>query len=171
VLGAGTIGLLAALVASGTNEHVVVSARYPHQVAAAEALGLTVLPEADVVGWGKQERPQVVIETVGGHATTINDGIRVARRGGRIVVLGTFDKPPVDLLSALQKEVAILPSFAYSIRDGVSDFAEAARLLGAHRATLPALVTHTVGLDDVATAFATAGDKQLGAIKVSVTTG
>ncbi len=38
----------------------------------------------------------------------------------------------------LQKEVAILPSFAYSIRDGVSDFDEAAAVLGEHRDVLPA---------------------------------
>ena len=147
-----------------------ISARYPHQVAAAEALGLDVLAESEVMAWGKQERPAVVIETVGGGADTINDAIRVARRGGRVVVLGTFDKPPVDLLTALQKEVAILPSFAYSIRDGVSDFDEAARILGEHRDVLPSLVTHRVALDDVATAFALAGDKSQGAIKVIVTT-
>jgi len=169
VLGAGTIGLLAALVACGTNEHVAISARYPHQVAAAEALGLTVLPEADVIAWGKQQRPSAIIETVGGQADTINDAIRVARRGGRIVVLGTFDKPPIDLLSALQKEVALLPSFAYSVRDGVSDFDLAAQVLGEHRATMPALVTQRVELDDIATAFDTAADKQLGPIKVAVT--
>ncbi|MFT3851246.1 MAG: alcohol dehydrogenase catalytic domain-containing protein [Ilumatobacteraceae bacterium] len=170
VLGAGTIGLLAALVARRTNERVLISARYPHQVAAAEALGLDVLAEADVLAWGKQERPSVIVETVGGQANTINDAIRVARRGGRVVVLGTFDKPPVDLLTALQKEVAIVPSFAYSIREGVSDFAEAARVLDEHRDALPALVTHQVTLDDVASAFGTAADKQLGAIKVAVTT-
>lgn len=171
VLGAGTIGLLAALVARRTNERVAISARYPHQVAAAEALGLDVIAESDVVSWGKAERPPVVIETVGARANTVNDAIRVARRGGRVVVLGTFDKPPVDLLSALQKEVAILPGFAYSIRDGVSDWDVAAAVLREHQATLPVLVTHRIALDDVATAFDTAADKQLGPIKVMVTTG
>ena len=172
VLGAGTIGLLAALVARQTNEQVAISARYPHQVAAAEALGLTVLPEAEVIAWGKQARPHAVIETVGGNqASTLDDAIRVARRGGRVVVLGTFDRPPVDLLTALQKEVALLPSFAYSVRDGVADFDVAAAVLAEHRATLPALVTHRVALDDVADAFDTASDKQLGPIKVMVTTG
>lgn len=86
-------------------------------------------------------------------------------------MLGTFDKPPVDLLSALQKEVAILPGFAYSIRDGVSDWDVAAAVLREHQATLPVLVTHRIALDDVATAFDTAADKQLGPIKVMVTTG
>jgi threonine dehydrogenase-like Zn-dependent dehydrogenase len=44
-------------------------------------------------------------------------------------------------------------------------------VLAEHRATLPALVTHRIALDDIATAFATAADKQLGPIKVAVTTG
>ena len=78
--------------------------------------------------------------------------------------------PPLlnDFIS-LQKDVALLPSFAYSVRDGVSDFDLAAQVLGEHRATLPALVTHRVELDDIATAFDTAADKQLGPIKVAVT--
>lgn len=168
VLGCGTIGLLAALVAQRTSADVVVSARYPHQVAAAETLGLTTIAEADVIGWGKQNRPAAIIETVGGTANTINDAIRVAKRGGRVIVLGTFAQPTVDLFSAQLKEVSITPSFAYGTRGGVDDFVEAAAVLREHRTTLPSLVTHRVALDDVAEGFATALDKGSGAVKVAV---
>ncbi|MEO5898678.1 MAG: alcohol dehydrogenase catalytic domain-containing protein [Ilumatobacteraceae bacterium] len=171
VLGAGTIGLLAALIAQRTSDKVVVSARYPHQVAAAEALGLTTIAEADVIGWGKQQRPSAVIETVGGTANTINDAIKVAKRGGRVIVLGTFAQPSVDLFSAQLKEVSITPSFAYGTRDGVDDFAEAAAVLAEHRDTLPTLITHRFALDDVTTGFETALDKSSGAVKVAVVNG
>jgi threonine dehydrogenase-like Zn-dependent dehydrogenase len=168
VLGAGTIGLLAGLVARRTTDNVVVSARYPHQVAAAEALGLATIAEADVMTWGKQQRPSAVIETVGGTANTINDAIKVAKRGGRVIVLGTFAQPSVDLFSAQLKEVSITPSFAYGTRGGVDDFAEAAAVLAEHRSTLPTLITHRVALDDVTNGFETALDKRSGAVKVAV---
>jgi len=172
VLGAGTIGLLAALVAQQTCADVVVSARYPHQVAAAEALGLSTIAEADVLGWGKQQRPSVVIETVGGSANTINDAIKVAKRGGRVIVLGTFAQPPVDLFSAQLKEVSITPSFAYGTRDGVDDFAEAAAVLAEHRATLPSLVTHRFALGDIMKAYDTFGNAaKERALKVILTNG
>jgi threonine dehydrogenase-like Zn-dependent dehydrogenase len=168
VLGAGTIGLLAGLAARRVSERVVVSARYPHQIAAAQALGLETIAEADVMAWGKQHKPAAIIETVGGSADTVNVGIKVAKRGGRMVVLGSFATPPVDLFTALQKEVAILPSFAYGTRDGVDDFVDAAGLLGEHRRALGALVTHRFALDDVADAFSAALDKGSKAVKVAV---
>jgi L-iditol 2-dehydrogenase len=168
VLGAGTIGLLAALVARRTCEQVVVSARYPHQVAAAEALGLESIAESDVIGWGKQHRPAAVIETVDGSANTLSDGIKVAKRGGRMIVLGTFAQPSVDMFSAQLKEISIRPSFAYGTRAGVDDFAEAAMVLAEHRHELPALVTHRFALDDVSAAFETALDKRSGAVKVAI---
>ena len=171
VLGAGTIGLLAALVARRTSEHVVVSARYAHQVAAAQALGLETIVETDVITWGKQHKPSLIVETVGGVADTLNDGIKVAKRGGRMVVLGTFATPAVDLFTALQKEVAILPSFAYGTRSGVEDFTEACAVLNEHRHDLGALVTHRFALDDVAGAFAIALDKTSQAVKVAVVNG
>ncbi len=171
VLGAGTIGLLAALLARRSSDNVVISARYPHQVVAAQALGIETIAEGDVITWGKQHRPSVIIETVGGTADTINDGIKVAKRGGRMVVLGTFATPPVDLFTALQKEVAILPSFAYGTRSGVDDFSEACSVLAEHRDDLGALVTHRFALDDVADAFAAALDKTSRAIKVAVVNG
>ena len=106
VLGAGAIGLCAALVARDRAATVAITARYPHQRAAAERLGVTVLDEADAVAWGKEHRPEVVIESVGGTADTLTDAVRVVGRGGRVVVLGTFSEPrPVDLQRLMMKEV------------------------------------------------------------------
>ena len=51
VLGAGTIGLGAALLARDRAAEVAITARHPHQAAAAEALGVTVLGESEGVGW------------------------------------------------------------------------------------------------------------------------
>jgi len=169
VLGAGAIGLCAALVARDRAAAVAVTARHPHQRAAAERLGVTVLAEGDAVAWGKEHRPDVVIESVGGAADTIRDAIRVVARGGRVVVLGTFHEPKaVDLQRLMLKEVALLGSFCYGGGDREPEFATAARLTGRWREELRALTTHQFALDEVADAFATAGDKATGAIKVTL---
>ena len=65
----------------------------PAPRAAAEAIGVTVLDESEGIAWGKEHRPEVVIESVGGTADTLTDAVRVVGRGGRIVVLGTFSGP------------------------------------------------------------------------------
>ena len=135
-----------------------IAARHPHQRAAAERLGVTVLAEDEVIPWGKERRPDVVIESVGGMADTLDDAIRVVARGGRIVVLGTFSRPkPVNLQRLMMKEVGLLGSFCYGEGDRESEFAMAARLTGRWRDELQVLATHQYALDDVADAFGTAG--------------
>jgi L-iditol 2-dehydrogenase len=171
VLGAGTVGLCAALVARDRAAEVAISARHPHQRRAAEALGVTVLGEDEVVAWGKEHRPDVVVESVGGTAGTITDAVRLVGRGGRIVVMGTFNAPqPVDLQRVMMKEVALLGSFCYGTGPRETEFATAARLTGRWARELAELTTHQVPLTEVDRAFAVAEDKSTGAIKVTVIT-
>ena len=169
VLGGGMIGLCAALVARDRAGSVAITARHPHQQAAARALGVTVLGEADALSWAKEHRPDVVIESVGGVADTVDDAIRAVRRGGRVVVLGSFGAPkPVDLQTLLMKEVALLGSFCYGTGDREPEFATAAKLTGRWQDELQAVASHQFDLADVADAFETAGDKTTGAIKVTI---
>ncbi len=169
VLGAGTIGLCAALMARDRAAAVAITARHAHQRDAAEQLGVTVLDEGQAIAWGKEHRPDVVIESVGGAADTLTDAIRVVGRGGRIVVLGSFSEPKaIDLSRLMMKEVALLGSFCYGSGSRESEFATAARLTGRWQQELAGITTHEYGLDDLATAFATADDKSTGAIKVTL---
>lgn len=169
VLGAGTIGLCAALVARDRAGTVAITARHPHQRAAAEQLGVSVLGEDEAIAWGKEHRPDVVVESVGGAADTLTDAIRVVGRSGRIVVLGSFSEPKtVDLQRVMMKEVALLGSFCYGRGEREPEFTTAARLTGRWSTELGALTTHQLPLDDVATAFGIADDKATGAIKVTL---
>ena len=168
VLGGGTIGLLAAAVAATRSDDVTISVRHPQQRAAAARLGVTVIDEPELMGWGKQSRPDVVVETVGGEATTLDDAIAVVRRGGTIIVLGTFLRPSVNLFAAGQKEAAIISSFAYGTTDGQPDFLTGAGLLSDLTTSLDGIVTHRFPLDEVATAFEHAHDKSSGALKVAI---
>ncbi len=170
VLGAGTIGLCAALVARDRAGAVAITARHPHQRAAAEQLGVTVLGEDEAVAWGKEHRPDVVVESVGGNADTLTDAIRVVGRGGRIVVLGSFSEPrTLDVQRLMMKEVGLLGSFCYGTGQREPEFTTAARLTGRWATELGALTTHQLPLEDVAQAFETALDKSTGAIKVTLT--
>jgi len=169
VLGAGTIGLCAALVARDRATHVAITARHPQQRALAGQLGVTVLREDDAIEWGKEHRPDVVIESVGGSADTVTEAIRVIRRGGRVVMLGSFNAPKsIDLQRMMMKEVALFGSFCYGAGEREPEFTTAARLTGRWRDELRALSTHQFPLDDVTSAFETASDKTTGAIKVTL---
>jgi 2-desacetyl-2-hydroxyethyl bacteriochlorophyllide A dehydrogenase len=170
VLGAGAIGLCAGLVARDRAAEVAITARHPHQREAAGRLGITVLHEDEAIPWGKENRPDVVVESVGGAADTMTDAIRVVARGGRIVILGTFSRPmPVDLQRVMMKEVAVLGSFCYGSGERETEFATAARLTARWHDELDAFATHQFSLDDVVGAFTAASDKTTGAIKVSLT--
>jgi len=168
VLGAGTIGLLTAAVARTHIDRVVISARHDHQRAVAEALGLEVIDESEAQAWGKANKPRVVLETVGGTATTLDTAVSVVRRGGAIVILGTFPRREVDLFAAALKEITLIPSYAYASSDGEPDFARAVDAIAELRDVLPAVVTHELALTDVADAFRIAADKSTGAVKVAL---
>ena len=94
VLGGGTIGLLsvaAARTAGAGSIHV--TARHPHQAETARALGADeTFSDIDAMHAAVGERAyDVVLETVGGHAPTIREAVRVADAGGVIVMVGVFD--------------------------------------------------------------------------------
>jgi 2-desacetyl-2-hydroxyethyl bacteriochlorophyllide A dehydrogenase len=168
VLGAGTIGLVAAAAARHLGaSYVAISARHPQQRKVAEALGVDeVLDPAKLRLSG--EKPDVVLETVGGDATTVADGMLAVARGGTLVVIGVFEKTPAfDPGIMLIKEVRMIGSMVYNRPPtGIADFELALECIEAHADALRSVVTHTFPLADVQRAFETASDKKSGAIKV-----
>jgi len=169
VLGAGTIGLAAALLARDRAAEVAITARHAHQAVAAEAIGVTVLGEAEGVAWAKEHGADVVIESVGGAASTLDDAVKACRKGGTIVMLGSFTEPrPLDLSKLMMKELRLQGSFCYGSTRRGSEYAAAAQLTGRYEAELSALTTHQFDLEHVVDAFEAAADKSSGAIKVTV---
>jgi 2-desacetyl-2-hydroxyethyl bacteriochlorophyllide A dehydrogenase len=173
VLGAGTIGLVAAAAARHLGAgYVAISARHPQQRRLAEAMGVDeVLDPADLRTAG--EKPDVVLETVGGTATTVADGVLAVARGGTIVVIGLFEKTPTfDPGVMVMKEVRLVGSMVYNSPPGAAaDFEVALECLSAHADAMRGLVTHTFALTDVQKAFETAADKASGAVKVMLAPG
>jgi threonine dehydrogenase-like Zn-dependent dehydrogenase len=169
VLGGGSIGLLAGLLARDRAGEVAISARHPHQREAARDLGLTPLGEGDVGAWALERGPDVVIETVGGHADTLLEATRLCRSAGRIVVLGVFAGPrPVDALGLMARELTLVGSNTYGTDRRGPEFRAAVEALARYRADLERLQTHRFPLERLDEAFRCAADKKSGAIKVTI---
>jgi threonine dehydrogenase-like Zn-dependent dehydrogenase len=177
VLGAGSVGLLAAAAARrlGARE-VWITARHPHQAELARALGATrVLGEDEASpekldGVGREAPIDVVVETVGGRADTLRAAAAAARPGGAVSVVGVFlGQVALDPMPLLLKELTLAWSYCYGEDPAHgADFAEATDIVAAARDALAPLVTHTVPLAEAERAFALAADRRAGAVKVSV---
>jgi threonine dehydrogenase-like Zn-dependent dehydrogenase len=169
ILGGGTLGLVTGLLARDRCAQVGITCRYPAQAEAARALGLEAVTEADAPNWATETEPDVVVETVGGHADTINQAIALARPGGRIVVLGLFqEQKPFDARGLVIKELSITGSKVMGISEHGPEFRAAGHQLVRFQAELAVMQTHQFPLTQVTDAFATAFDKRTGAIKVTV---
>jgi threonine dehydrogenase-like Zn-dependent dehydrogenase len=170
VLGAGTIGLLSLVTARAAGAaELHITARHQPQRSAARALGADgVHGSADEAAQALGERgADVVIETVGGKASTLVDAVRLVRPGGTVVMLGVFEgATPLPGLEFSVKEVRMVGSNCYARAGATSDFAIAVGLLRDHLAAVQPLVTHRFALDQVNEAFAAAADKTTGSIKV-----
>lgn len=169
VQGAGSIGLLTALLARDRAAAVGITARHPHQRAAAERIGVEPLAEDDVGAWAGEGSPDVVIETVGGRADTLDQAVALCRPAGRVVVLGVFaGARPVNAFALMAKELTVVGSNTYgTVRRG-SEFGGAVDLIPRYRAEIDALQTHQFPLKSLRDAFECADRKRDGAVKVTL---
>lgn len=175
IVGAGTIGLLSILTArrAGASE-VVIAARHLHQREIALSLGAdeAFSSSTELVEGVGGDHVDVVIETVGGEADTLAESVSIARRGGRIAALGYFTRrAELPGTAFLVKELTVAASNCYGREGNVGDFAQGAELAATYEASIEPIVTHTFALDQVAEAFAVAGDKATRAVKVQVRPG
>jgi threonine dehydrogenase-like Zn-dependent dehydrogenase len=157
VIGAGTIGLLSALVARHLGADVSVAARHDAQRIALEKLGI-----ASAVGRGCD----VIIEAAG-TASGFDDAVKRCQRGGMIALVSTtWNQIEISFLGAQMREITLVPAFTYGHSHGAREFDTAATILAGHPEIPDALVTHRFGLDEAPHAFAVASDRAAGAIKV-----
>lgn len=179
ILGTGAVGLTQGQVARalGARQVIVVGTRdEPLEVAracgAADAVvnASKVDPVRAVLDLTGGEGADVVFETVGGRANTVQQGCDMAAFGGKVGVVGLFVEPiSIDTRPAMRKEVEIRWVNSYSTWEGVREFQIALDLLASGRVQAGKLITHRVPLDRVAEGFAWANDKRgSGAIKVLV---
>lgn len=158
VIGGGTIGQTALVVAQQTGAKVDLSARHERQIEAAARLGAGTL---DGHGY------DVVIEAAG-TASALAEAADRCRPGGTIVLLGSYWDGSVEMpgMAIGMKELTLVPAVMYG-RVGPSRDIDVAATILAHRPELPEIiVTHRFPLDAAAEAFRVAADRSAGAIKV-----
>jgi threonine dehydrogenase-like Zn-dependent dehydrogenase len=174
IIGAGTIGLTTLIAARGLGAgDVHVIARHPHQAALARELGATTVIPDDPATAIEQVRSltglgaDLVVETVGGHADTLNLAWEIVRPQGTVSVLGVFPaRVPIDLMRPLQNEVWVTFPVCYGIIDGRHDYEVAIDLIARGRAPIDRLVTSRFPLAEAPQAFRSAADKTTGSVKV-----
>lgn len=172
VLGAGTLGLLSILAAkaSGATE-IYATARYPKQKELAQLYGATQVFNSgdELLSAVGDKHIDVTLETVGGHANTLEEACKLTRPGGDIVIMGIYDGHaglPGFLFAT--RELSMHGSSCYAHDNTETDFAVGTRLVAAHRDVLGHMITHRFSLDQADQAFAAAADKTSGSIKVAL---
>lgn len=156
IAGGGPIGLLTLLAArrrgAGT---IILSEPSPARRELARRLGADhVLDPAQ--GAAAQARAltgglgcHLAVECVG-TAPAMDDCLVAARRGGRVVVAGSFDQPyPLNLLNTLIQEQTIIGAFGYG-----PELEEAARLIVTRAVDVRPLISRVVGLEELPAVFA-----------------
>jgi threonine dehydrogenase-like Zn-dependent dehydrogenase len=156
VVGAGSIGLCAAAAAKALGADVGIVGRHPHQLAAAEALG---------IGAAAGEH-DITVEAAGSESA-MAQATQLAGPGATMLVLGVHGGVlPVPGIPALLKELRIIPTITYNRYDGGRDIDDAASILAADPVIATTMITHRFPLDQAVAAFKAAADRASGAIKV-----
>ena len=156
VVGGGSIGLCAVAVAREITPHVALSARYDSQRAVGERLGAGA-PRGEY---------DVVIDCAGTSEAMV-DAVRLCRPGASLLMLATYwgglDLPAFEVTG---KELKLIGSASYAQHGAVRDIDVAAAILARNPAIASSIITHRLPLDAAVDAFAIAGDRASGAIKV-----
>ncbi|MGO4128701.1 NAD(P)-dependent alcohol dehydrogenase [Inquilinus sp. YAF38] len=171
VIGAGPIGIMAALAAlAGGCSRVLISDLLPEKLAIAErypgitGVNIRETKLADAVaaatdGWGAD----VVFEASG--SPRAYPGIfDIVRPGGCLVVIGMPVEPvAVDLVAAAAKEVRIETVFRYA-----NVYDRAIAMIASGKVDLKPLISHTYGFEDSIAAFERAAEGRPADVKLQI---
>jgi 2-desacetyl-2-hydroxyethyl bacteriochlorophyllide A dehydrogenase len=163
VLGAGTLGLLATqlLHAAGPGGLTVVDPK-PGREELARRCGATALLSPDAAR-RTAGRFDVVVEAAGA-AGAARLAVRLARRGGRVVLLGIpgTDGDPPSPTDLVLGQVSVLPVFGAPSRA----WSHAVRAFASGVLDPGAVITHELPLAEAPAAFDLLADPSAGAVKV-----
>ncbi len=157
VTGAGPIGLATGAVLQSRGMNYDIAARYEHQLSAAHMLSGNTDP-----GDGYD----VVVDAVG-TTQSITESINRCKPLGRIACVGSLWESATLNMAFCAKEVAIIAAATYRVNHSLGEFHEAGKVLSEHPVVAEALISHRFPLEAATEAFATAGNRASGAIKVT----
>jgi L-iditol 2-dehydrogenase len=161
VVGGGTIGQCAVAVARHRGCDVALVARHDAQRAAGARLGA-------VEG---SAGPYDVVVDCAGSSSGLELAANIAAPRGTILVLASYwSAVELPAMQITLNEISIVPSSMYGSSATGRDIDAAATILAATPELPPAIITHRFPLDAAAEAFAMAGDRSAGVIKVAFDT-
>jgi L-iditol 2-dehydrogenase len=170
VLGPGPIGLLAVQVARELGaELVALTGTRESRLKLGQALGADLVlnaRESDAVEQIREATGgngvDVVLECSGA-ASAVDDALRLAKRGGAVVLVGFFEQPvTADLNHAVMNGITL-----HTVRgEGPGSLPRALSLASRGRLDSGSLVTHHFPLEEISEAFDTYAERRGGAIKV-----
>ena len=157
IVGAGSIGLLAAAAARSRGCAVDVAGRHDAQLRAAELLGVGREPSGGY---------DLVVDAAGNEGS-IARAVELARPGGALLLLGwDWERIVLPGVALAEKELVVRATMTYGHQSGARDVDAAAALLARTPEIAPAVISHRFPLDEAPRAFAVATDRKGGAIKV-----
>jgi L-iditol 2-dehydrogenase len=170
VLGPGPIGLLSVQVAKQLGaDFVALTGTRESRLALGGMFGADLVlnvRDGDTVSRVRAasggDGVDVVLECSGA-PSAVDDALAMAKRGGRVVLVGFFPEPvTTDLNHAVMNGITI-----HTVRgEGAGSVARAVSLAGQGRIDTDSLITHHFPLDAVAEAFDTYAERRGDAIKV-----
>jgi L-iditol 2-dehydrogenase len=182
IIGAGPIGLGQLMLAKASGADVLITDVVD------SALQLAIELGADVVVNGERDDPvaaakaftagrgvDIAFECCGGDSmlVTLPKATQMARRGGKVVIVGGFDAGVSEIGLEWQRiqmsEIQLIPSASFSFHGLDAEQGMALELLAKGKLDAKKLITHRFGLDQINEAFDVAQDKQnTGAVFVAV---
>ena len=172
ILGAGTIGLLTLQVARAFGAiNTIITDLVDWKLEFAKKLGATVAVNPD-----KEDLGKIVNKVTGGygvdtsfeavgHNVTLNQALEYTRKGGKVVIIGVFEKPrtEINVMNIVNKELNVYGSLVYNW-----DFETAINLVKTGKVNVKDLVSDVIRLEDIKQGFERMLAREKGVIKIQV---
>jgi L-iditol 2-dehydrogenase len=172
IIGQGSIGLLFSFAAKAAGARHVTGVDPVDRAEIAGKFGVDTSVRATSDRWvsqlAREDRPDVVIETVGHQVATLNHAIEATAPGGTVFYFGVPDDDayPISMRTMLRNNLTLKSGVALDRRRMLD---QAGTFAAEHPGLLARYLTHTFGIDDVQSAFELAGRPDPGRVKIAIT--
>src|SRR3954447_3401611 len=173
IIGAGPIGLGQLMLAKASGADVLITDVVDSALDLAKELGADVIlnsaredPVAAAKAFTGGRGVDIVFECAGGESmpTTLPQATQMARRGGKVVLVGGFDKGVSEIGLQWQRiqmsEIDLIPSASFSFHGLDAEQGMALELLSKGTLDAGKLITHRFELDRINEAFEAAAAKE-----------
>jgi L-iditol 2-dehydrogenase len=182
IIGAGPIGLGQLMLAKASGADVLIVDMVDHSLQLAQELGADVTINIDrddptdaVKAFTGGRGADIVFECAGGESMpqTLPLATRMARRGGKVVIIGGFDPGATEIALEWQRiqmsEIQLIPSASFAWWQLDKEQGQVLEMIGKGKLPVERLITHRFPLDRMNEAFACAQNKeQSGAVFIAL---